>query len=118
MGGTKWREPKNSPDWIDIFSLLRAVEGCHSVVVTVTLSAAVLDGPAGFTTVTAFKVQERGDASVLGVPALALAGEWPCPEHRDYASCLYSALLELDGRLSTKLWEQLNLPFTAEVTGA
>jgi len=29
-------------------------------------------------------------------------------------SCVYSALLTIDGQLSRKLWDQLSLPFTAE----
>src|SRR6266508_4147074 len=49
-----------------------------------------------------------------GEPAIISSGEWPCPNHRDYAACVYAALLELDGVISKKLWEQINLPFTAE----
>jgi len=112
-GGTKWREPRNSPDWTDIFSLIRALEELHSVVVFVTLSTAVFEGPGGYTTIAAHKVATKGSASVLGEPAIISSGDWPCPHHSDYAACLYAALLEMDSVLSQKLWEQLNLPFTA-----
>ncbi len=113
-GGTKWRESKNSPDWTDIFTLMRAIEGLHSVTVFITLSSSIFDGPSGFTTIAAHKTARQGEASVLGEPAIISSGEWPCPNHRDYAACVYAALLELDGVISKKLWEQINLPFTAE----
>jgi len=112
-GGSKWREPNHSPDWTDIFAVIRAMEALHSVTVFVTLSSAVFDGPAGYTTIAAHKTAKSGEASVLGEPAIISSGEWPCPHHRDYVACLYAALLEMDGVLSEKVWEQLNLPFTA-----
>jgi len=113
-GGSKWREPNHSPDWTDIFSVIRAMEAMHSVTVFITLSSAVYDGSGGFTTISAHKMSRVGEASVLGEPAIISSGEWPCPHHRDYAACLYAALLEMDGLLSRKLWEQIQLPFTAE----
>jgi len=114
MAGTKWRETKNSPDWTDVFTVMKAIEGLHSVTVMITLTAGVFDGPTGFTTICARHTAEVGSASVLGEPVLVSCGEWPCPHHRDYVSCLYSALLDLDSQLSTKVWEQMKLPFTAE----
>jgi len=113
-GGSRWREPNHSPDWTDIFAVIRAMEALHSVTVFVTLSSAVFDGPAGFTTIAVHRTAKSGEASVLGEPAIISSGEWPCPHHRGYAACLYAALLEMDGMLSLKVWEQLNLPFTAE----
>jgi hypothetical protein len=112
--GTKWRDTKNSPDWTDVFATLRAIEQLHSVAVFITLTTAVYDGPSGFTTIAARRVTPMGEASVLGEPVIVLSGEWPCQDHTDYASCVYSALLTLDGQLSRKLWDQLSLPFTAE----
>lgn len=111
--GNKWREPSHSPDWTDIFTLMKAIEDLHSVTVFVTMTAGVFDGPTGFTTMCAQKTAKRGEASVLGEPVIVLCGEWPCPHHRDYVACLYAALLDLDSKLSAKLWEQLDMPFTA-----
>jgi len=113
-GGSRWREPNHSPDCTDIFAVIRALEQLHSVTVFVTLSPAVYDGPGGYTTISAYKTAKHGEASVLGEPAIISSGEWPCPQHKDYAACLYSALLAMDGQLSSKMWEQINLPFTAE----
>jgi len=93
---------------------MRAMEEMHSVTVLITLSSAVFDGPGGFTTIAAQKTSPMGEACVLGEPVIVSCGEWPCPHHKDYVACLYSALLEVDGRLSSKLWEQLKQPFTAE----
>lgn len=107
--GSKWREPNNSPDWTDIFTLIRAVEVLHSVTVFVTLTAGVYDGPVGFTTIFAQHTAKQGEASVLGEPVLCSSGEWPCQNHRDYASCVYAALLEIDSQLSSKVWKQNTL---------
>jgi len=112
--GSKWREPKNTPDWTDTFTIMRAIEGLHSVTVFVTLTAGTYDGPTGYTTICAQRTAKQGEASVLGEPVLVLSGEWPCPNHKEYVACLYAALLELDSKLSSKLWAQLELPFTAE----
>lgn len=111
---SKWRAPQNSPDWTDIFTTMKAIEALHSVTVTVSLTAGVFDGPSGFTTIAALHSAASGEASVLGEPVLVMCGEWPCPEHQDYASCLYAALLTMDGKLSSKVWQQMKLPFTAE----
>jgi hypothetical protein len=113
-GGTKWREPKSMPDWTDIAGLLRAIETLHCVTVMVTLTPGIFEGPSMYTTIAAFHAAKVGEASVLGEPCLVLCGEWPCPDHKDYCACLMSALYTLDSKLSSKLWEQIKLPFTAE----
>jgi hypothetical protein len=110
----KWREPKNSPDWTDIFTTMRAIEQLHSVTVFITMTAGVYDGPSGFTTLAARKEEKLGEASVLGAPVIVSSGEWPCRTHKDFAACLYAALLEMDAQLSSKLWKQMQMPFTAE----
>lgn len=111
--GTKWRDAQNKPDWTDIFTVMRAIEGLHSVTVFVTLTAGVFDGPSGFITIFAQHTSAMGEASVLGEPVMCSCGEWPCKDHKDFATCLYGALLELDSQLSSKLWAQSTLPFTA-----
>ena len=116
--GVKWGETKSSPDWTDVFTTMKAIEDLHGVQLMVTLTAGIFDGPAGFTTIAAMKVAKRGEASVLGEPVLALCGEWPCPTHRDYVACLYAALLSIDSRLGSKLWEQMQMPFTADGAGS
>jgi hypothetical protein len=112
--GTKWRNSHNSPDWTDIFTLMRGIEALHSVTVFVTLTAGTYDGVTGYTTIFAHHTAKSGEASVLGEPVAILAGEWPCPHHRDYVSCLYSALMEMDSKLSAEVWKQSTMPFTAE----
>src|SRR6266508_4147073 len=78
-GGTKWRESKNSPDWTDIFTLMRAIEGLHSVTVFITLSSSIFDGPSGFTTIAAHKTARQGEASVLGSRLLSLQANGRVP---------------------------------------
>jgi len=116
--GTKWRESKNMPDWTDVFTVMKAIEGLHSVTCFVTMTSAVFDGPAGFITIAMHRTAPIGEASVLGEPCLVTSGEWPCKDHSDLPSCLYAALLNCDQLLSTKLWHQLILPFTAEAPRA
>jgi len=111
--GTKWRETKNSPDWIDVFATQRALEALHSVIVYITMTAAVFDGPGGCITIAAIRSSRHGDASVLGEPVICISGDWPCKEHADVQSCVYSGLLSMDSALSRNLWGQMDLPFTA-----
>lgn len=111
---TKWREPQSGPDWTDIFTTIHAMEALHSVTVFITMTAGVFDGPSGYITLAARKEDKVGEASVLGAPVIVSCGEWPCPNHKDFAACLYAALLEMDGQLSSKLWQQMQLPFTGE----
>jgi len=112
--GSKWREPQLTPDWTDVAMLMKAIEALHGVMLFITTSAGVFDGPASITTVAAFKCDQRGEASVLGSPVLALSGEWPCPQHKDWYACVMSALYSMDTELGRKLWGQSKLPFTVE----
>lgn len=116
--GSKWAEPKHSPDWTDVFRTMRAIEELHSVTVFVTMTAGVFDGPSGCTTIAARRVTPMGEASVLGEPVIVLSGDWPCLDHTDYVCCVYSALLSLDFQLSAKLWKQLSLSLTDEAARA
>lgn len=116
MGAKSWEKQQNAPDWTDIFCLMKAIESLHSVVVTLTLSSTVFEGPLGIAVLTAYHVPE--EASVLGQPILAMSGEYPCPEHKDLVSCVFAALYSLDAALTKKLWKQSQLPFTAEAPRA
>lgn len=98
--------------------MVRAIEELHSVTVFITLTAAITNGPGGFTTVCARHEAKRGQASVLGEPVIVLSGEWPCKDHKDYASCVYASLYELDSQLSAKLWHQLSLALPDVPPGA
>lgn len=116
MGAKSWEKPQNRPDWTDIFCLMKAIESLHSVVVTMSMCSTVFDGPLGMITLTAFHVPK--EASVLGQPILGMSGEYPCQEHRDLESCVFAALYLLDSRLTEKLWQQSQLPFTADLPRA
>lgn len=114
---TKWGASKNKPDWTDVFQTMAAIERLHSVALFVTMTAGTFDGPSGCTTIAARNVSPMGEASVLGEPVIVLSGDWPCQDHTDFASCVYAALLTLDGQLSAKLWEQLKLPLAVQERG-
>jgi hypothetical protein len=108
----QWDKASNGPDWTDIAVTMRAIEQLHDVTLTIALVCGVFEGPALYVTISAFKGGK--DASVLGTPVICLSGEYPCKDHREIEGCLYAALLEMDFALTKKLWNQLDLPFTAE----
>jgi len=116
MRKSEWPAPQNKPDWTDVICLMKAIESLHSVVVTLCVTPGAYDGPAAFTTLAAYHVPE--EASVLGQAILAMSGEFPCPEHKDLCTCVFSGLYRLDELLSRKLWQQSNLPFTREEPSA
>lgn len=117
MRSSKWREPQYSPDWTDVMLAIKAVEELHQVILIVSMSTGVFQGPSGYTTLSAFKEEKRGTASILGSPILALSGEWPCKDHKDFYACLLSAVYSMDSALSSKVWKQNILPFTADEPG-
>jgi hypothetical protein len=112
MGAKQWEKPPSGPDWMDCFAVMRSIEESHSVLVTVCFTSTVYNGPAGITVIAAYSMGKEG--SVMGTPVLAMSGEYPCPLHGELSHCIYAGLLQLDTGLSTKLWEQSKLPFTAE----
>lgn len=107
-----WHGSSSQPDWTDVFILMKVLEELHGVLVSVHLGVGGFQGPSGFVTVAAMKVD--ADASLLGSPVAVLSGDWPCREHSDLVLCVYAGLHALDTELSKKLWQQNELPFTAE----
>lgn len=112
MPAKRWDASSNGPDWMDVFMMMKAIEAMHGVVVTVGLAASLHDGAGGFSTIAAMQVDR--EASVLGSPIVALSAEYPCGTHRDLVHCVFAGLYQLDEELGRKLWEQKELPFTAE----
>jgi len=96
----------------EIFSLCKSVEQVHRVLVFITLSSGPLDGPAGFTTISAMEVNDEDGVSILGRCVVALSAEWPCKDHRDYVSCVYNGLMTLDTNLGRIRWTQSKLEIT------
>lgn len=112
MGAKKWAASHDGPDWTDVLVTMKAIEDFHSVSVTFTLVPGLFAGPAGMLTIAARSVSR--DASVLGSVVLAISGEWPCRDHTHLEHCVYAGLLTIDTTLSRKVWEQNQLPLTAE----
>lgn len=111
MRRKQWQGSSNGPDWTDCLMLMKAMEALHGVVVTVTMSADAFDGPGGYTTIAALRMERN--ASLLGSPVAALSAAWPCPEHKDLVICVFAGLYALDTQLAEKVWKQNKLPFTA-----
>lgn len=112
MGKKQWLKSAGGPDWTDCLGLVKAIEALHGVLVVVSLGADSFDGPGGYITIAALRVDR--DASVLGSPVAVLSGDWPCPDHADLGSCLFAGLHAMDVELARKVWQQSSLPFTAE----
>lgn len=107
-----WVGSLNTPDWTDCMIAMKAVQDLHAVILIVSVSTGVFAGPVGYTTISAFKHEKQGEASILGPPITAISGEWPCKDHKDYYACLLSAIYSVDSALSSQCWEQKNLLFT------
>jgi hypothetical protein len=103
MGDKAWRASSDGPDWMDVISTLKAVEGLHGVTVTIGLHSVPGYGLVSMWHLTA--VQADRDASVLGNSVMDLSGEYPCKDHSRVEHCLYAGLLRLDHEL-TKRYRQ------------
>jgi len=103
----QWQASSNGPDWTDVLITMKAIEDCHNVSVVFSLAPGLFAGPAGMLTVSARQLGK--DASVLGSYLAAISGEWPCPDHRDMAACVYAGLLRLDHEIDKKVAEQKTL---------
>ena len=112
MGANQWPKSQNKPDWTDVIVMMRALETLHNVVITWCLTPGGYAGPSAFSTLAAYHVPQ--EASVMGQAILAMSGEFPCKEHADLASCVYAGLYQMDSALSSKLWYQMQVPFTPE----
>jgi hypothetical protein len=112
MGDKSWRESSTGPDWTDVTTTMQAIEELHNVSVTIGLHC--LPGTAGASVWHLTSLYVGRDASVLGALVGDMSGEWPCKDHSKVEHCLYAGLIQLDHLLSTKMWEQNILPFTAE----
>jgi argininosuccinate lyase len=103
---TGWEEPTTGPDWIDVESLMRALQALHSAHVAVIVSP-FGTGATGGVDVAVSALFERLSGSQL--PAnVAVSKAWPCSTHKTFASHAFSLLHELDYEIS-KVYEQSSL---------
>jgi hypothetical protein len=112
MGSKQWQKSQNGPDWMDIRTTMEAIGLLHRVNVVLTLTPGAHTGSPFTWHFTCVAMDT--DASVMGQCVVDLSGEWPCKDHADLSHCLYAGLLSLDYSLSSKVWQQNKLPFTAE----
>lgn len=113
MGGkSQWDVSSNGPDWTDVSAVMRAVGDLHNVVITFCLGNGAFDGPSLYGVLSAISVPKEG--TVLGQPILSIQVEYPCKDHKEITACVYAALLQMDYVLTSKVWDQSQLPFTAD----
>lgn len=92
--------------------LCKAIESLHGVSIALVLRSGVFTGPE--VTWDILCLHQGEGANVMGQAVLGLQGAWPCPEHKSLETCLFAGLYNADSKLSSVLWEQSKMPFTAE----
>jgi len=109
-GNKPWRASSDGPDWMDVMTMIGALEELHAVQCSVTLKPGLFLGSCVLWTVAA--LDQPQSATVLGQRVWATSGEWPCKDHTDLMHCLYAGLFQLDQKLIDEKWRNLPLPGT------
>lgn len=103
---SNWENSSNSPDWIDVISLMQAIGSLHSGHVEVK---EYLDGT-GFATIV--MVQAMISFDVLPgsslPPTVSVEEEYPCDKHATFAAHVFSLLYQLDYQIG-KVYNQESL---------
>lgn len=107
-GGKEWRASSTGPDWTDIARTLRELERLHTVWVSVRILNAGLRHSNGLRIVCSAFTNVLGTTQDTGVVSLMV--EWPNLSNATLEGAVYSLLIQLDHKLSEKLWEQGKLP--------
>jgi hypothetical protein len=97
-----WAVSTNGPDWTDLEMAMRAVGGCHSGVVTVTLSPLGIGATGGFSIDTYMNLDVLPGSSLP--MRVGIQSQWPCIECRDLAAHLLGQIYRLDYEMS-KVYE-------------
>lgn len=92
---------------MDVTALMAAINLMHRVSVSVLLMSGDTSGASMRVGITVARVGE--DASVMGVPVLALSGEFPCKEHTTLQACVFAGLYRIDSEISRQLYKQSEL---------
>lgn len=93
-----WQESTTSPDWIDLETMMRALQGLHSAHVAVIVSPAGIGFGTGVEVV-ASAVFERLPGSSLP-ESVQVKTEWPNNDSATLQGAAYKLLFELDYAIS------------------
>ena len=101
-----WEEPTTGPDWVDISTMMGALEVLHGGHVGLTV---LPPGPGSSTglSVAAAMMLEVLPGSDLP-PIVAVEQKWPCRESKTFAGFCYGLLHKLDYEVS-KIYKQESL---------
>lgn len=101
-----WENSTNSPDWVDVQGMMRAIQAVHSGRIEIVVS------PLGTGFGSGVDVHCRMLFDVLPgsqvPPVVEVNRPWPCNEHKSMASHVYSLIYELDFQIS-KVYNQEGL---------
>lgn len=103
---TGWEDSSTGPDWIDVETLMRAIQGLHSGHVALVLSPSGT-GSSGGVSVAASMLFDVLPGSSLP-KTVVVEHPWPCAEHRRLVDHCFSALYELDSAIG-KTYENESL---------
>jgi len=107
-GEQQWRASSTGPDWTDIARTLRELERLHTVWISLRILSAGLRNSNGLRIVVSAFTNVLGANQDTGVVSLLV--EWPNLSNATLEGAAYSLLIQLDHKLSEKLWEQSGLP--------
>lgn len=93
-GNNPWVKQSSGPDWMDVMSMMSALEVLHRVSIKFCAGPGPFHGPYVLYTLTALEMGK--EASVLGQYAVTVSGEWPCKEHKELTACVFAGLFRLD----------------------
>jgi len=106
MRKSGWEEPSTGPDWIDVSTMMSAVQALHSASVEVSVSPRGIGFGIGVL-VTVKATFDRLPGSSLPKDVTVVVG-WPDDRSRTLAALAYRSLHELDYEIS-KVYENESL---------
>lgn len=94
---TGWEDSSTGPDWVDVESLMRAMEALHSGHVAVVVSPAG-NGFSGGLSVACSMLLDVLPGSALP-KSIVVEHSWPCAEHTRFVDHCFAGLYELDHQI-------------------
>jgi len=101
-----WEDSSNSPDWVDVQGMMRAIQAVHSGLIECVISPLGTGFGSGVSVVCRMRFDVLPGSSIPSV--VEVDRPWPCNEHKTMASHVYSLIYTLDYEVS-KIYNQEGL---------
>jgi hypothetical protein len=102
----QWAKSTNGPDLMDVETMMRALSGLHSGIVSITLSPRGLGSSGGVVTSAQIALSVLPGSSLPEV--IGATSEWPCKKCGSFWGHIYGLLYELDQEVG-KVYKQETL---------